>query len=112
MEIEILGHKARIDSIDVGEADSVWSKEDCLIIGLVFNMAEADIRDFSVYLPVDDYTKEEFLSRIKAEAETTLPDVLKKRSEEAQKQKDRRERRIILNAIVDRLKSEIAFGDN
>ncbi|GAI84624.1 unnamed protein product [marine sediment metagenome] len=47
IEIEILGHKAKIDYVSARQADGIWHKEDFLMVSLTFDEAVEGTIGFS-----------------------------------------------------------------
>jgi len=108
-EIEIMGHKAKIDSVSDRQADGIWYKEDFLMVGISFEEAVGSLLGFGVNLPVKRYGKDEFLAKVKAQAEATLPKLLEKHNQEIEKQKLRKEIQEGLDLVVGEIKSEIGL---
>lgn len=108
MEITIMGHKAKIFDVKAWQT-SLWNRGDFLTVGLRFNEAVVGIHGFSVRLPVKKYGKEEFLAKVKAEAEDGLSELLELDEEERERWMRGQERQEELDAIVDEIKSEIGL---
>lgn len=111
MEIEIMGHKAKIDSVSARQADGIWYKEDFLMVSLSFEEAVDSILGFAVRLPVKRYGKDEFIARVKAEAEDTVPKLLQKHREEKEKRDREQQKQEALDMVVGEIKSEIGLHD-
>jgi len=111
IEIEIMGRKAEIDFVSARQADGIWYKEDFLMVSLSFDEAVEGLLGFAVNLPVKRYEKDEFIARVKAEAEATLPKLLEKGRQEKEKQKRGKERQEALDLVVGEIKSEIGLSD-
>jgi len=109
IEIEIMGHKAKIDSGSARQADGIWYKEDFLMVGISFEEAVDSLFGFGVYLPVKRYEKDEFIVGVKAQAEATLPKLLEANNQEREKQKLRKEIQEALDLVVGEIKSEIGL---
>ena len=111
MEIEIEGQKyhAEIDSVSSRQADEIWYKEDFLMVSLSFNEPIEGLLGFAVRLPVKRYGKEEFLVKVKAEAEDGLSELLELDEEERERWMRGQERQEELDALVDEIKSEIGL---
>ena len=106
IEIEICGHKAKIDSVSARQADGIWYKEDFLMVGISFDEAVESTLGFAVRLPVKRYGGEEFLAKVKAAAEDTLPKLLERHGQEREKRRREQEKQEALDAVVDEIKSE------
>ncbi|MBA7624747.1 hypothetical protein ES703_32159 [subsurface metagenome] len=109
IEIEILGRKAKIDSVSARQADGIWYKEDFLMVSISFDEAVGSTLGFGVNLPVKRYEKDEFIARVKAEAENTLPKLLEKHRQEKDKWKREQEKQEALDLVVGEIKSEIGL---
>ncbi|GAH23487.1 unnamed protein product, partial [marine sediment metagenome] len=64
---------------------------------------------FAVNLPVKRYEKDEFIARVKAEAENTLPKLLDKHRQEKDKRKREQEKQEGLDLVVGEIKSYIGL---
>ena len=109
IEIEVLGHKTKIDFVSARQADGIWYKEDFLMVSLTFDEAVDGLLGFAVNLPVKRYEKDEFLAKVKAAAEVKLPKILEKHRQEREmhkREKERQEglfvRRILVRMIGNR----------
>jgi len=111
VEIEILGHKAKIDYVSARQADGIWYKEDFLMVSISFDEEIEGILGFAVQLPVKRYVKDEFMARVKTEAETTLPKLLERHGQEREKQKREQEKKEALDLVVGEIKSEIGLSE-
>ena len=111
IEIEILGHKAKIDYVSARQADGVWHKEDFLMVSLTFDESVESTLGFAVHLPVKRYGKDEFIARVKAEAEDTLPKLLEKHRQESEKRKREQEKQEALDLVAGEIKSEIGLPE-
>lgn len=109
MKIDILGHKAEIDFVSARQADELWYKEDFLLVTLRFEEAVESTLGFAVHLPVKRYGREEFLAKVKAEAEITLPLLLDGVRETGAKRKYSQEKQEELDGIVDEIKDAIGL---
>ena len=110
MEIEIMGHIATIDSISARQADGIWHKEDFLMVKISFDEAVEGTLGFGVDLPVKRYEKGEFIARVKAEAEATLPEFLEKHRQMREKRRGKQEKQEALDLVVGEIKSEIGLS--
>ena len=109
IEIEIMGHKAKIDSVSARQADGIWYKEDFLMVSLTFEEAVGSLLGFAVRLPVKRYGRDEFLAKVEAEAKVTLPKLLEKHRQEGEKHKRGKEKQEALDLVVGEIKSEIGL---
>jgi len=109
IEIEIMGHKAVIDSVSARQADGIWYKEDFLMVSLSFDEAIESILGFAVQLPVKRYGKDEFIAWVKTEAETTLPKLLESHRQEREKRRREQAKQEALDLVVGEIKSEIGL---
>jgi len=109
IEIEIMGHKAKIDFVSARQADGIWYKEDFLMVGISFDEAVDGTLGFAVRLPVKVYGRDEFVALVKEEAEKTLPELLQKHRQESDKRKREQEKQEALDLVVGEIKSEIGL---
>jgi hypothetical protein len=110
MDIEILGHKAKIDSVSARQADGIWYKEDLLSVWVSFEEAVEGTQGFGVYIPVKRYERDEFLAAVKAEAEDTLPKLLERRRQESEKRKREQQKQESLDLVVSEIKHKIELA--
>ncbi len=108
--IEVMGHKAKIDSVSARQADGIWYKEDFLMVVISFEEAVESTLGFGVHLPVQRYEKDEFIARVKAEAEATLPKLLEKHRKVCQERMREQEKQEALDLVVGEICSEIGLG--
>lgn len=111
IEIEFCGHKAKIDYVSARQADGIWYKEDFLMVSLSFDEAIEGTLGFAVQLPVKRYGKDEFIARVKAEAELTLPKLLERHRQESEKRRREQEKQEVLDLVVGEIKSEIGLPE-
>jgi len=111
IEIEIMGHKAKVDFVSARQADGIWYKEDFLMVSISFDEAVEGTLGFAVQLPVKRYEKEEFIARVRAEAEATLPKLLEKWRQEREKRRRQQEKQEALDLVVGEIKSEIGLDN-
>lgn len=109
MEIEIMGHKAKIEGVSARQADGVWYKEDYLLVWLSFDEAVDSTLGFGIDLPVKRYNRDEFLAAVKAEAEEKLPKLLERDRTGREKRKREQEKQEALDLVVGEIKSEIGL---
>lgn len=107
--IEIMGHKAKIDIVSARQADGIWYKEDFLMVGISFDEAVESTLGFAVNIPVKRYEKGEFIARVKAGAEVTLPKLLEQHRQEGVKRAREQEKQEALDLIAAGIKSEIGL---
>ena len=109
VEIEILGHKAKIYSVSSRLADGIFYKDDLLMVSIDLDESVDGLDGFSVRLPVKRYAGDEFLAAVKAEAEKTLPELLHKNNEEREKNQRAKEKKEALDLVVGEICSEIGL---
>lgn len=110
VEIEVLGHKAKIYSVSARQADGVWYKEDFLMVSIDLDDSIEGLAGFAVNVPVRRYSRGEFLAAVKAEAEDTLPKLLQKHRGEKEKRHREQEKQEALDMVVGEIKAEIGLG--
>ena len=99
-EVEILGHKARIESVRGQERLEPWWKEDQLVVWLAFDEAVGSTLSFAVYLPVKKYDRAEFLYNVQRRGEETLRRILVKDEKEKREMQERDEQQKALDAVA------------
>ena len=113
MEIEIMGHKAKIIDVKPWRAYSGSSFAinigDHFIVSLMFDEAVEGFDGFSVSLPARRYGKEKFLAKLKAAAEEGLSELLEIEGEEREEWLQRQEEGKAVSALIDEIKSEIGL---
>lgn len=110
IEIEVNGHKAKIESVSARCADRAWYKQGILIVTIRFVELVGGVHRFSVELPANYYEKEEFIARVKAgvkaEIETAPPKLIWW-SERLEREREKQE---ALDLVVDEIKSWIGLA--
>ena len=100
IEIEILGHKAKIERVSGQEKLEPWHNEEKLIVWLAFDEAVGSTISFAVLLPVKKYERDEFLYNVRRRGEESLKLILE-REEKARRERDERdERKAALDVMV------------
>ena len=107
--IEVLGHKATIDSVSARQADGIWYKEDFLMVFIDLDDSVEGISGFGVNLPVKRYDSDEFIAAVKEEAEKTLPKHLEKHIAERAKHQREKEKQESLDLVVEDIKSKVGL---
>ena len=114
MEIEVMGGRVKITDIKAVQKGFLTPVQDTLIVYLSTNSFPPAVGppdyNFAVALPVERYSKEEFLAKVTAEAKYVLEELI---------DIDTLEKKIVLgralgrekelNALVDEIKSEIVL---
>ena len=79
IKIELLGYKGTLTHIGSRIADSIWQKEDELLVYISFEEPlPASILETAIAIPVKDYSNDEFLSVIRGKGEKQLAISLEK----------------------------------
>lgn len=99
-EVEILGHKAKIERVSGQEKLEPWHKEEKLVVWLAFDEAVDSILSFAVLLPVKKYEREEFLYNVRRRGEEELKRILERHEKEKREMQERDERKAALDAVV------------
>lgn len=107
--IVVMGHEAKIASVNSRQADGIWYKEDFLMVFIDLGEGVEGISGFGINLPVKRYGKDEFIAAAKAEAENTLPKLLEKHRQEHEKAQRQREGQEALDLVVGEICSELGL---
>lgn len=99
-EIEILGHKAKIERVSSQVRGGIYWKEDHLVVWLAFDEAVEGILSFPVLLPVKRYVREEFLYNVRQRGEEELQRILARDAKERRERRERHEREAAIDAIA------------
>lgn len=100
-EVEILGHKAKIESIAGQPKREPWLKEDQLVVWLAFDEAVGSTLSFAVYLPAKKYAdREEFLYNVWRRGEEGLKRILEREEREHRERQERGDRQKVLDALA------------
>ncbi|MBA7610207.1 hypothetical protein ES703_17413 [subsurface metagenome] len=99
-EIEILGHKAKIERVSSVLKLEPWRKEDQLVVWLHFDEDVDGILSFAVSLPVKKYEREEFLYNVGRRGEEVLKRMLERNKEERREREEGDERQKVLDAMA------------
>ena len=100
MEIELLGHKAKVERIGWEPALEPWYKEDQITAWLKLDEPVDGTIGFGVTLPSRDYTEEEFKAEVKSVGEEHLNHWIKERKVKAAEDEIREEKRKVMNKRV------------
>lgn len=108
--VDILGHKAHIESVTGRLADPPWWPEDRIQVWLDFEKPAGSTLGFGVNLPVRSYTQDEFLAAVRMEGEHRLMvelegDRTKRELRESKEQKQKE-----LDKIAWEIKALIGLG--
>lgn len=99
-EVEILGHKAKIERVSGQVKTEYLWKEDMLAVWLSFDEPVDGIFSFATYLPVKKYEREEFLYNVRRRGEETLKRILAKNQKEKQELEDKQQRQAAVDAVA------------
>jgi len=106
-EVEILGHKAKIESVRGQVKDGLRWKEDQLVVWLSFDEAVSSVLSFATCLPVKQYEREEFLYNVRRRGEEELERILEGREKEKREREERQQRRAAVDAVAAQAQSLI-----
>ncbi|MBA7602301.1 hypothetical protein ES703_09390 [subsurface metagenome] len=98
-EVEILGHKAKIESVKGQAKVEPWEK-DRLEVWLSFEEPVDSILSFAAYLPVKKYEREEFLYNVRRRGEEELKRLLEDDQKERRKLEDRHQRQAAIDIVA------------
>jgi len=99
-EVEILGHKAKIERVSAQAKLEPWHKEDQLVVWLSFDEAVDSVVSFAVLLPVKKYERDEFLYHVRRRGGEELQRILAKDEEKRRELQERKERQKELDAVA------------
>ncbi|MBA7712919.1 hypothetical protein ES703_121912 [subsurface metagenome] len=100
-EVEILGHKAKIERVTGQVKLEPWWSEDQLEIWLSFDEAVDSTLSFATYLPAKRYAdREEFLEEVRRRGEEDLKRILAKDEEKRKEREERQQRQKALDAVA------------
>ena len=99
-EIEILGHKAKIERVSGQVKDGLHWKENQLVVWLTFDEPVVVVSSLAVSLPVKKYEREEFLYNVVRRGGEELKRILAKLEEEKREIDERQESQKALDAIA------------
>ena len=99
-EVEILGHKAKIERITGQPKKEPWWKEDQLVVWLSFDEAVGSVLSFATYLPVKKYERDEFLYNVRRRGEEDLRRILEKHEKEKREREEREQRQAAVDAVA------------
>ena len=99
-EVEILGHKAKIERVSGQAKDDLHWKEDQLVVWLAFDEAVGSVLSFAIYLPVKKYKREEFLYNVRRRGEEALQRIRVENELLKREMQERDERQKALDAVA------------
>lgn len=99
-EVEILGHKAKIERVSGQAKQEPWWKEDQLVVWLSFDEPVDSILSFATYLPVKKYEREEFLYHVRRRGEEDLLRLLAQHQKEKRELEDKQQRQAAVDAVA------------
>jgi len=99
-EVEILGHKAKIEWVSGQAKDDLHWKEDQLVVWLAFDEAVGSVLSFATYLPVKKYEREEFLYNVRRRGEEDLKRILEGHEKEKREIEYREQRKAAVDAVA------------
>ena len=105
IEVEILGHKAKIESISsqLGSSPLSFSsvKEDQLVVWLAFDEAVGSVLSFAVQLPAKKYADQaEFLYNVRRRGEKELKSLLESDATRHRINEEKEKRKKALDALA------------
>lgn len=108
IEIEILGHKAKLSGIRGRLKDGIWRKEDYIEVWFRFEEAVDGTLGFAIELPVRNYGKDQFLEVVRREGEKKLKEILKDDAAKGAQQRQEKARQRDLDSLVSQIESMIS----
>jgi len=99
-EVEILGHKAKIERVTGQVKDGLHWKEDQLEVWLAFDEAVGSVLSFATYLPVKQYERDEFLYNVRRRGEEDLKCILVRHEREDKERDERKQRQAALDVVA------------
>lgn len=99
-EVEILGHKAKIERVSGQVKGEPWYKEDQLVVWLSFDEPVDGILSFPTYLLVKKYERAELLYNIRRRGEETLERILKQNESQRAQRQEKDERQAAIDAVA------------
>ncbi|MBA7666057.1 hypothetical protein ES703_74132 [subsurface metagenome] len=100
VEIEIMGHKAKIERVSGQEKLKPWHPQEMLVVWIAFDEAVAGTMSFAVSLPAKKYERDEFLYNVRRRGEEQFKLILEKHEREERAMEERQERKKALDAMV------------
>lgn len=112
MEIELLGHKGKIDSVFARPVNPPWSQSEKIFVSIDFTDEPFDsIIGTAVELPVADYDSVSLIKALKEHGEPQLKETLARHLKESDTAEKSHERQIELDAVADKVKANIGLTD-
>ena len=100
-EVEILGHKAKIERVSSQLKQEPFQKEDQLVVWLEFDEAVDSVLSFAVELPVKKYAdRDEFLYNVRLRGEEALKRILERQEQVHREMQERDEQQKALDAVA------------
>jgi len=106
INIEIVGHKAKIVHVSGKVALPPWREKDCIDVFIRLEESLDGIAGFTVELPVKEYSKEEFIDAVIEEGAKVLSKSLKEHRAEREERLQREEKQQAIDKIVNKIKEE------
>ncbi|MBA7716131.1 hypothetical protein ES703_125196 [subsurface metagenome] len=99
-EVEILGHKAKIERV-YGQVKMLpFHPEEKLVVWLEFDEAVGGTLSFAVEIPVKKYEREEFIYNVRRRGEEGLQRIMDRQAGEDRERQERDERQAALDALA------------
>jgi len=99
-EVEILGHKAKIERVTGQVKEAPWRKKDQLVVWLAFDEAVGSVLSFATCLPVKKYEREEFLDNVRRRGEEDLKKILARDEKERREAEEKQVRQGAVDAVA------------
>lgn len=100
-EVEIMGHKAKIESVAGQVKDDLFWNEDKLVVWLRFDEAVVSILSFPTYLPAKKYAdRDEFLYNVRRRGEEDLKRMLESDEIKKKQRQELADRQKALDAVA------------
>ncbi|KKN48217.1 hypothetical protein LCGC14_0654790 [marine sediment metagenome] len=110
VEIEILGHKAKIMSVRGHLADGIWYKEDSFAVQIDCDEPIGSTIGFFVELPIQNYGGQEFIQAVKKAAEKKIPEMIAERDNAHEEREVKKRRQADLDSIASQIETIIQEG--
>jgi hypothetical protein len=107
VEIEILGHKAKIVRVQGEIADGVWYKEDAFVVQIQCDEGQGfgSTIGFFVELPVKEYGSQEFIQAVIMVAEKKVPEMMARDEKAQEKREAERKRENELHSLASQIET-------
>jgi len=112
VEIEILGHKAKIVKVQGEIANGVFYKEDAFMVQIQCDEGQGfgSTIGFFVELPVKNYGPQEFIQAVKDKAEKQVPEMLARDEKAHEKREAERKREHELHSLASQIETLLQEG--